>query len=135
MALLKWTMDYSVGVHEFDVEHQKLINIFNELHKAMKERRSESVINKTLNDLLDYTTVHFNTEKKFFAMFNYPKMTEHIKEHNDFLKQIKDFTVKYEKGGAAITIDLMHYIADWIKNHIKGTDKEYTEFFKKKGLV
>ena len=135
MALLKWTVEYSVGVHEFDVEHQKLINIFNELHKAMKERRSASVIAKTLNELLDYTSVHFNTEKKFFIMFNYPKMTEHIKEHNEFLDKVKEFTAKYEKGGATITIDLMHFIAHWIKDHIKGTDKEYSEFFRKKGIV
>jgi len=134
MALMNWTSALSVNIFEIDLQHQKLINILNKLHKAMKERRADLIIASTLDDLIGYTKMHFATEERYFRLYKYPHAEEHIAEHALFIAKIQEFTKKYKKGNVSISIDLMHYIADWIRDHIKGTDDKYTEFFHAKGL-
>ena len=134
MALIKWNENLSVGVAEFDKQHQKLVSVINELNDAMKQGKGKDVLGKILNSLISYTATHFKTEEKYFALYRYPETASHKKEHVAFVQKISDFKDDFEKGKLSLTIELMNFLGDWLKKHIKGTDQKYTKYLNEKGL-
>lgn len=135
MAYMAWDEKYSVGVKEIDFQHQKLIELVNNLHEAMKQGKGKDMMSKVLQTLIDYTASHFGTEEKYMTEFKYPQFSSHKLEHEKFVKKVLDFQNDYNSGKLAITLDVMTFLKDWLVSHIQGTDKKFGPFFNEKGLV
>jgi len=134
MALINWNDSFSVNVAEIDQQHQKLIALINELHDAMTQGKGEDILGKILNGLISYTGTHFKTEEKYFAQFGYPDTDSHKKEHHAYVQKVSDFKDGFENGELSLSIEVMTFLYDWWRNHIKETDKKYSQFFNEKGL-
>jgi hemerythrin len=134
MALIQWNEGFSVDVAEIDKQHQTLVSMINELSDAMKQGKGKDALAKILNGLISYTATHFKTEEKYFDLYKYPGTVIHKKEHAAFVQKVSDFKDGFEKGKLSVTIEVMNFLSDWLKNHIKGTDKKYSVFFNEKGL-
>ena len=134
MALIKWDDSFSVKVAEIDRQHQKLISMINELNDAMKQGKGKDILGKIVNGLISYTATHFKTEENYFERFGYPDANQHKKEHIAFVQKVSDFKNGFEKGKLSLSIEVMNFLSDWLQNHIKGTDKKYSQFFNGKGL-
>jgi hemerythrin len=134
MAVMQWNANLSVGVAVIDNQHQRLLAQINELSEAMKQGKGKEVLGKILTNLISYTVTHFQAEEKYFDLFRYPETSIHKREHVAFVKKVSDFKEGFEKGKLSVTIELMDFLSDWLKDHIQGTDKKYTQFFNAKGL-
>lgn len=134
MDLIKWDDSFSVNVAKIDQQHQKLILMINELHDAMKQGKGKEVLGKIVNGLISYTATHFKTEEDYFNQFGYPETDSHKKEHIAFVQKVSEFKDGFEKGKLSLSIEVMNFLSDWLQNHIKGTDKKYSQFFNGKGL-
>lgn len=134
MALINWNESFSVKISDIDRQHQKLIDMINDLSEAMKDGRGKEVQEKIIKGLLGYTISHFQNEQKYFKLYNYPDADAHIKEHDMFVQKVKDFQQGFKEGKLSLSLDLMRFLSDWLRNHIQGTDKKYTEFFLAQGL-
>ena len=84
--------------------------------------------------LISYTATHFKTEEKYFDQFGYPETDSHKKEHAAFVKKVTDFKDGFEKGKLGLSVEILNFLSDWLKNHIKKTDMKYSQFFNEKGL-
>ena len=78
--------------------------------------------------------MHFATEEKYMQQWNYPGYVHHKGEHTAFVKKVAEFQTKFEVGQAALSIEILTFLKDWVANHINGTDKKYGPFFNKHGL-
>ena len=134
MALINWNDSLSVNVAEIDQQHKRLVSLINELHDAMRQGKAKDVLGKIVNSLISYTSIHFKTEEKYFDQFGYPETDAHKKEHADFVEKVTEFKQGFEKGSLGISIEVMSFLSSWLKNHIKVTDKKYSQFFNEKGL-
>lgn len=134
MSLIRWNDNLSVNIKVIDQQHKKLVDSINELNDAMKLGKGKEVMGKIINNLISYTATHFRTEEKYFAQFGYPDLANHKKEHDAFVQKVSEFKDKFEKGRIMMTIEVMNFLSDWLKNHILVTDKLYVEFFNAKGL-
>lgn len=134
MALISWNDSFSVGVIEIDRQHQKMVSMINELNEAMRQGKGKDVLGKIIKGLVDYTRVHFKTEETYFEQLGYPEKESHKKEHADFVQRVTDFKDGYQKGNLGLSIAVMNFLSSWLQNHIKGTDKKYSQFFNEKGL-
>lgn len=134
MALITWNDSLSVNVAEIDQQHKKLINMINELNDAMRAGKGKDVLGKIVTNLISYTETHFKTEEKYFAQFNYPDTDNHKREHAAFVQKVTGFKNGFEEKRLTLTIEVMNFLSDWLKNHIMGTDKKYSHFFNEKGL-
>lgn len=134
MALIKWDNTLSVNVQEIDKQHQRLIELINQLHELMKSGQGKDAMGPVLEDLVDYTKTHFSFEEKLFQKFNYEHSKEHILEHKKLVEKVLAFEKDFESGKSSISIDLMNFLRDWLTTHIKGTDKKYSECFNKNGM-
>ncbi len=72
--------------------------------------------------------------EKYMKQWNYPGYVYHKGEHDAFVKKVAEFKAKFEQGQAAISVDILVFLKDWVSKHIQGTDKKYGPFFNKHGL-
>ena len=134
MALINWNDSYSVKVKVIDVQHKKIVDIINELHDKMKEGKGKEVVGKLLNQLLDYTVLHFAFEEKLLNTNNYPDSKTHIKLHSDLIEEVKAFRKKYESGSAMLSLELMNFLKKWLVEHILNSDKKYSAHLNANGV-
>lgn len=141
-----WNNSYSVGLEEIDSQHKQLIVLMNRLELITKfNPTSENYADKfmnVLNELTNYTILHFATEEVLMKMFDYPDFDNHKLVHEKFVNLIKekkhdlemfiqveqDLNKKNEFISAMAT-ELFDFLQKWLINHIMKTDKVYTEFF------
>jgi hemerythrin-like metal-binding protein len=70
-----------------------------------------------------------------FKKYNYPDSDKHVEEHNSFRDYVKEFNNKYQqKKNLAVTVEILNFLTDWLRNHIKKSDKEYSKFFNELGV-
>jgi hemerythrin len=123
-----------VGVAEIDGQHKKLIDMINELNDAMRRGEGKDVVGKILNGLVSYAASHFRTEESYFVRFGYPEAAQHKQSHADFVAKVGDFKRDFVSGKLNVSVEVMSFLSNWLKGHIKGTDKKYTAFFHQNGL-
>ncbi len=134
--LLEWRdEDFTVYIRGIDMQHRQLVRTFNNLYRAMLEDDSRYAY-EALNFLREYTVFHFKTEEKIFEKYGYPKAREHQEQHMYFVKQVEDFAARLRSGSgeAASSLDMLGFLAYWIKVHIQGADRDYGAWFRKEGI-
>jgi hemerythrin-like metal-binding protein len=133
MAFFNWSDNLSVGVKASDDDHKKLIEMLNRLHVGMKSGQGKEVVGKVLDGLVSYTKFHFAREEEFFAKTGYPAV-EHKKEHMDLVKKAEELQSRYKSGEAALSIETLDFLKDWLTIHIQGTDKKYSSHLNANGI-
>ncbi len=135
MPLFEWDDAlYGVGVKAIDDQHKKLVGMLNELYDAQRRGQSAGVTNQVLSDLIAYTDYHFGTEEEFMRNYEYPDYLKHKKEHDALRRTALDFQADLRSGKRAVSIDLSHFLRDWLAHHIQGTDKQLGVFLNQKGV-
>ena len=134
MPFISWEDQFSVGVKDFDSEHQKLISFVNKLHVNMIGGEGPAIMSEILDNLVDYTVTHFGHEEELMIKYNYPDFEKHKNEHQNLIEKVDEFKNKLNAGNTSFTLELMSFLRDWLMNHIKGSDKMYTQFFNDKGI-
>ncbi|MCD4718683.1 MAG: bacteriohemerythrin [Desulfobacula sp.] len=130
--LMSWGPKLILGIDKIDDQHKELVSLINQLHKAMKLKKGSQKAGEILKELADYTSYHFVHEESLFEKYGYPEKTDHMKIHKELVNQVVDFKIQFDEGNAALTMDLMNFLTDWLKNHIMKIDKEYVAFLKGK---
>jgi len=123
MTYLAWSDDLSVGNDFIDHDHRKLIEMVNRLHVVMHEGRGKEVLGKVLNNLISYTKEHFRREEDLMRQIRYPGYFEHKEEHEKLMTQVLDLEAKFESGNTSLSIQVLHYLRDWLIHHIGESDR------------
>jgi hemerythrin len=131
--LVKWSNDFSVNIAEVDDQHKKLVRMINELHEAMKLGKGREILDRILNNMVDYAKVHFATEERLMKQYSYPGYLNHKAEHDLFVKKVSEFYEEFQQGRIS-AIDVMNFLKDWLVKHILGSDKKYGPFLNSKGV-
>jgi hemerythrin len=134
VALIQWSSSLSVKVKQIDDEHQKLIKLINDLNDAMRVGKGKDVLSKIINELVNYAAVHFTTEERYFDRFGYQESSSHKSEHKAFVDEVYRFKKDFDEGRIGLSMKVMDFLSDWLKNHIVGIDQKYSSFFIEKGL-
>lgn len=131
-VLIEWKPEFTVSVERFDKEHQRLIELINQMYKAMKEGHSADVLMPILQELITYTQNHFRAEEAMMKSRGYPGLGEHRRQHNDLEKQVTELAHRTQ-GGAALGMEVFSFLKSWLIKHILETDREYGRFYQKNG--
>lgn len=134
MSLILWNNSLSVNIKHVDSQHQKLVDMINLLHDAMKKGQANTTVTKILNDMVTYTLVHFKTEEELFDKYQYPGKKVHKVEHDSFIKKVEEFINDFNSGRKTLSIDILNFLTNWLSNHIKIQDKAYTSFLNSNGV-
>jgi len=134
MAYLNWSESLSVKVQSMDDQHKKLIELINEFYENIKNHSNDDNISTLISGMKKYTQLHFNTEEALMKKHDYPTFEEHKKEHDLFISKVTSVEEKFNSGKLIVSFEITGFLKDWLKNHIQGTDKKYSDFLNQKGV-
>ena len=126
--LITWTDNFSIDKGLIDTQHQKLIELINDLYDAFLQGKANEHLSDIIKELATYTISHFKVEEDFFEKVNYPETEEHKKQHIDFVDKIVVFNTKLEAKEVSLSYDIMNFLRDWLQKHILVSDRKYIPF-------
>ena len=129
-----WIPEYSVGVAELDVQHQRLFRIAQELSHAVKHGHGPERLGAILSKAVTYTIEHFATEEELMLRYGYPEAFGHRLEHNRFTMKIAYLQREHESGKLEAAEELLEAMEQWLKEHVTKRDREYVNYFRSKGV-
>jgi hemerythrin len=135
MSMFEWNANYSVNIGSIDAQHQNLFAIGRELYAAMNAGQGKAVLGKLLDRLVQYTAVHFAHEERLLKLHNYKEYAAHKAEHDALTKQVLQFQADFTSGRAAMSVQLLYFIKDWLEKHINGSDKRYAPALREKAVA
>lgn len=130
-----WEPQHSVNIAEIDSQHQKLIRIIQNLHRAVTAGRGREVIESAMDQVVNYTIHHFATEEELMQQHGFPGIAAHRIEHNDLTLKIVGFQEEHAVGKPDAAEKLLTFLQRWLEEHTLKRDKEYALFLNAKGLA
>ena len=136
MEFFSWDEKYATNIEQFDADHKKLINLFNEVYDKVFQCKDvddeRELTQQTLHKLSKYIQYHFTAEEDFMIKLNYSEYKQHKQEHVHYTNEVNKLLVEYEQGGVALSFPTFMLLKEWIAKHILGTDQKYRSVFYEK---
>ena len=133
MEKFLWLDTYSVGNAEIDLQHQRLFALFNTLVEAIeggKQARQE--LENVFRQLYGYVKNHFRFEEALMQSVDYPNFKEHRAIHEKISARLKEYRTKFhqcsDQKKCSVAKDVAQFLQDWLRDHIKGEDQQYSPF-------
>ena len=132
MAYFEWAKDLEIdGGGAIDADHQKLVDLVNELHTATSVGRGQEVVEKIISELIGYTKDHLAREEALLASMQFPDLERHKLGHQKFTDKLEELQKKFQSGSITVASQLSTVLRDWLSLHIRRSDKEIKSFTKK----
>jgi hemerythrin len=133
--MFEWKPQYSVSIASIDGQHQNLFRLAEELYAAMSAGQGKPALARILDRLVQYTTVHFAHEERLMSLHGYPDLAAHTAEHRALTKQVLDFQAKFEAGHSILTVQVLHFLKDWLQKHIAASDQKYAPYLRERAVA
>ncbi len=126
---LQWTTALSVGIEEFDSQHQELFRRAARLLDGLRSGEPEE-IGALIDFLHEYAVVHFGAEEASMRAARYPGYVRHKAEHDRFVGDLLALAKEHERrgSGAFIALKVSRWLTEWLEDHVSGTDAEMVRF-------
>lgn len=135
MPLIEWNEKLSVGVRQFDDDHQKLVLLLNGLFEDSLSGHAKEVIGIVLDELIHYARSHFAAEESLMREYGYPKLEAHEAEHRALIIRVLELREDYLAGAnVSINLDLATFLKNWLVDHILGADRDYGRYLAPRGV-
>lgn len=124
--ILPWSNHFDTGIPKIDEQHQKLVQLLNELASRAAFHCDIQTLNVVFNRLADYAVYHFQTEEAIWHEYFQDDAleTKHKAEHNSFASTI--LNLKSEENSISLysRVDkLLLFLVNWLAYHILENDK------------
>ena len=116
--LFVWDDSCKTGIAEIDQDHEGLVNLINDLYEAMQDGSGGALLLPIFSALKHYTETHFAKEERYMLECNAPDQEKHIQEHQLMAAKLADLERRHRSGEAAISLQALTLLRDWMKNHI-----------------
>lgn len=130
MAYIAWSEDLNTNIPTIDQQHRKLVNYVNELDEAISSNNRE-MVKHVLEELIDYTVFHFQTEEQLMQDIQYKYFIPHRMTHNIFVRRVGQYKNRFDDG-EDIAQELYDVLVHWLLQHIKHEDQGYAADIRRK---
>lgn len=120
-----WSDALSLGIESIDDDHKILLEQVNKCYQISVG--GDGDLGEILNNLKDYTTVHFAREEKVMEACGYPGLANHRQVHRLLVKQLLEQRQQYEKGKLDAH-SLLTFLQSWLIDHIQTMDRAYAPY-------
>ncbi|AEJ19143.1 bacteriohemerythrin [Gracilinema caldarium] len=129
-TLIEWNERYSVGIPLIDDQHQRLVQMANELYEGCTqgEEAARAYFGSVIKKAVAYVKDHFATEERMLQEAGYPDYQNHKKQHEAFIRTILEEVKAFQEGRKFVPNHFARYLRDWTLEHIAVSDQSYKEF-------
>jgi hemerythrin-like metal-binding protein len=131
VPVYEWKPTYSVNVKRCDDDHKKLFALICDLRSAMKSGRGAQATDTIVAELESASVVHFKAEEALMERTKYPCLESHRMEHRTFIDTLAQFR---REGISAQPYEVLNFMSNWLVNHIKRTDQQYSAHLNANGV-
>ncbi len=131
--IIEWSSAFEIGIDSVDKQHSKLVSLLNDVYIAAVELRGQEAILKVLRGMAEYTKEHFSFEEGLMKESNYPELKAHMAMHLAFVEFVEKTIKRFEMDDFVSSVELITFLFDWLKNHILNADKQFSNYYNKKG--
>lgn len=128
---INWNLNWNIGHDKIDEQHQKWVNIFNQLETTFINSELGYPVDSQLSllkQLADYTHYHFADEEELMVRVDYPDTQSHWRIHKNFDVLIYEKYRLIEGGQMVLTSEILQLMRNWLVNHILTEDIKIAEF-------
>jgi len=129
MEHITWVPAYSVGIEILDAQHRKLFDITNRVIDVYESGSMELL--PAIRELVDYLSIHFQSEHTVMMDMNYPHFILHSREHRRFTDSVEEFLKDYQEDNQDLAFKMAMFLKDWIHDHTSLLDVQYGEYLQK----
>jgi len=121
--LFVWDDKFNTCIEAIDRDHRKLVDLINDLYEAMQDGSGGALLLPIFSALKHYTETHFDREERFMVDCDAPDQARHFQEHKQMMAKLADLEDRHRKGEAAISLQTLTFLRDWLRNHICVVDQ------------
>lgn len=131
---LQWDATLELGLEEIDNQHRSIFAQFQKLSEAVQQGEPAKAIAEMSAFLCEYANMHFATEEKIMAEFDYPEIEIQMQAHEQFRKDADQLKIRIGESGVSreIAIETTGKLFRWIIQHIKNHDKKMVVYIKER---
>jgi hemerythrin-like metal-binding protein len=128
--IIAWDQKYSIGITLIDIQHQKLFGYLNSYYESLSTGKAKDVINKVLDNLINYAVYHFSEEEKVMNSIKGSNFSSHFEEHRNFCLKVSQLKAKVSLG-EEISYELFDFMKDWVLTHVLKKKKKIGDAYKR----
>lgn len=122
-----WSPEYKLGLNEIDAQHAALLDWHGRLCQRFGIDAGGEDVRVSFEAFEHYTKAHFVEEEAYMLEMKFPDLGAHRQLHQRFLARIA--AEKHALiAGSPMTFSLLHFLHDWLVDHILVADKAYAEY-------
>lgn len=118
---------FITGIAIVDEEHKKLFEIIGKVHKAIQTELMHDkfdVILDILDELKEYTRVHFADEENYMREIGYDGLAYQEMLHQKFIDKLNELDLDdVDDNQEEYLYDFLSFLQNWLVNHILKVDK------------
>lgn len=122
-----FTDKFKTGISIIDEEHQMLFDIIGKIHKAIDAELVHDkfdLILDILDELKEYTRVHFADEENYMKEISYEGLAQQKLLHQKFIETLEDLNLdEVDENQEAYLFEFLNFLQNWLINHILKVDK------------
>jgi len=123
MRFIDWNDSLATGIPECDMQHKKLINMFNAIYDAIRLGVDKKALKDALDSLIKYFDKHFALEEELLEKYEYPETDLHKEEHKNFKETLEKILQNQQEEINFLKV--LKFLKNWWLNHIMTMDKKY----------
>ena len=129
-APLSWLPSMSVGVDQWDADHQKLLELIGKLRSSVLQKNSDEEISTVFDTLDQYLEIHLRSEEAVMKKMKYPKYIDHKMSHDSFRERLKEQqNIRRKSPDDWDSETAVKFLVNWWYTHILKEDMAYKTFF------
>jgi len=134
VTLLTWNHAGSVGVRAMDDQHGILMDAINALRLALVRGAGREKISELLDELIEFTRMHFWSEEQLMEQTGYAGLEEHRTQHHLLLANVLQGAHRLQYGEGVQLRPMLCSLHHGFLNHIETMDQEYAPWLQEHGV-
>ncbi len=135
MPALPWKDEYLINVAVIDEQHKRLAELSGRVHEILESNpQGGQEIRHMVDELIDFTRLHFATEEDLMRKYQYPGYEAHRAAHKQVLYRLGTLAELSEQPMRLATRIDPDASDDWVTSHLLEKDAHLGEFLNEKGV-
>lgn len=125
-VIFPWNANFDTGIAVIDEQHQKLVDLLNQLARDFAFGADEPELNRIFDELADYAVYHFKTEEAIWRKYlpSDELASVHEQTHQNFVVEVLKLKGEHAALASAEVVDqIVSFLTHWLAFHILESDK------------
>jgi hemerythrin len=112
-----------------DAEHQVQTGLVRALCDAVRLGRDLGQVREILDQLLQYSEVHFMSEQLLMRLCSYPDYDDHVLDHDRMTEMLSAVAARHGAGEQMLALREAQDMLAFLSRHIASRDQQFTAYY------